>query len=268
MVYVILALVVAALIGAGVCSARHAQCQRRQAEDTELKTQLDASGRAADDDVLQMGEDLQRLEADAGDARLHEMVRQDYASALAAYDDAKTAFTAVQEPEQFRDVTEILEEGRYALTCVKAHLASRPRPAKRPPCFFNPAHGPSAADVSWAPTGGCSRDVPACPADAERVAAGADPYIRTVQRDAQRVPYWEGGQAYAPWVQGYYRSWRGSELLSEALIGSFLFGGGEALFGSTSHQSADPLGAGVDVHPTPARKAGDGDARLLGQVES
>ena len=44
-----------------------------------------------------------------------------------------------------------------------------PLPAKRPPCFFNPAHGPSSQNVEWAPPGGVARDVPACPADAERV---------------------------------------------------------------------------------------------------
>ena len=67
--------------------------------------------------------------------------------------------------------------------------------------------------------------MPACPADAERVLAGADPYIRTVQVGAQRVPYWQGGQAYAPWAQGYYSRWNGSDLLTGALIGGFLFGG-------------------------------------------
>jgi hypothetical protein len=70
-----------------------------------------------------------------------------------------------------------------------------------------------------------ARRVPACPADAERVLAGADPYIRTVQVGAQRVPYWEGGPAYAPWAQGYYSRWSGSEMLSGMLIGSLLFGG-------------------------------------------
>jgi hypothetical protein len=63
------------------------------------------------------------------------------------------------------------------------------------------------------------------------VLAGADPYIRTVQVGAQRVPYWEGGPAYAPWAQGYYSRWSGSDLLAGALIGSFLFGGMGNVFG-------------------------------------
>ena len=45
------------------------------------------------------------------------------------------------------------------------------------------------------------------------------------------MPYWEGGPAYAPWAQGYYGRWNGSDMLSGMLIGSMLFGGGGGLFG-------------------------------------
>lgn len=67
------------------------------------------------------------------------------------------------------------------------------------------------------------RSVPACPADAERVLAGADPYIRTVQVGAQRVPYWQGGEEYAPWAQGYYSNWRGSNLIRDIAVGALVF---------------------------------------------
>jgi hypothetical protein len=98
--------------------------------------------------------------------------------------------------------------------------------------------------VEWAPPGGVPRSVPACPADAERVLAGADPYIRTVQVGAQRVPYWQGGQAYAPWAQGYYSRWNGSDLLTGALIGGFLFGGGGNMFGGIGEGIGD-IGEGI-----------------------
>ena len=55
--------------------------------------------------------------------------------------------------------------------------------------------------------------------------AGADPYIRTVQVGAQRVPYWQGGPAYAPWAQGYYSGWQGSNLIRDIAIGSMIFHG-------------------------------------------
>ena len=79
--------------------------------------------------------------------------------------------------------------------------------------------------------------------------AGADPYIRTVQVGAQRVPYWEGGQAYAPWAQGYYSRWSGSDMLSGVLIGSLLFGGMGSVFGGYGAGMGDMGGAdaGGDV---------------------
>jgi hypothetical protein len=210
---------------------RHSSRQREIAERAELENQLSVSKRAADEDVTKFGEELQRLDSDVAGHALDEPMQQDYQRALDAYDDAKMSLDAVQQPGEIKHVTEILEDGRYAIACVKARIAGAPLPAKRPPCFFNPAHGPSSQDVQWAPAGGVPRAVPACPADAERVLAGADPYIRTVQVGAQRVPYWEGGQAYAPWAQGYYSRWSGSDMLSGVLIGSFLFGGMGNVFG-------------------------------------
>jgi hypothetical protein len=136
-------------------------------------------------------------------------MRQDYERALDAYENAKSSLDAVKRPDEIRHVTEILEDGRYGIACVKARVADEPLPGQAPPCFFNPAHGPSSQNVDWAPPGGSRAQRPACPADAERVLAGAEPYIRTVQVGAQRVPYWQGGEAYAPWAQGYYSNWRG-----------------------------------------------------------
>ncbi len=222
---VVLLLLLVVIGGGAALYRRHSLQQREAAERAELESVLATSRRAADEDVTRFGEELQRLDADVAGHALDEPMQQDYQRALDAYDNAKASLDAVRRPEEIRHVTEILEDGRYAVACVKARIAGQPLPAKRPPCFFNPAHGPSSRDVQWAPPGGVPRPVPACPADAERVLAGADPYIRTVQVGAQRVPYWEGGQAYAPWAQGYYSRWRGSDLLTGALIGGFLFGG-------------------------------------------
>ena len=84
------------------------------------------------------------------------------------------------EPDDVRHVTEILDDGRYAIACVRARAAGEPLPTRRPPCFFDPRHGLSVTDVPWTPPGGATRDVPACALDAERVAAGADPDSRMV----------------------------------------------------------------------------------------
>ncbi len=240
-VIVLLVLLAVVLGGAGLYR-RHALNQRQAEERAALETQLSTSKRAADEDVTKFGEELQRLDSDVAGHALDEPMQQDYQRALDAYDDAKMSLDAVAKPDEIRHVTEILEDGRYAVACVKARIAKQPLPAKRPPCFFNPAHGPSSRDVDWAPSGGIARSVPACPADAERVLAGADPYIRTVQVGAQRVPYWEGGQAYAPWAQGYYSRWRGSDMLSGMLIGGMLFGGMGNMFSGVGEGVGDLMG--------------------------
>ncbi|WP_300079879.1 hypothetical protein [Propioniciclava sp.] len=224
MEYVLILAVVAFVAFFALRLGRNARAVENR-QQAELTAQFDASRRAAEEDVTRFGEELQRLDTDVAGHPLDEAMRQDYERALDAYEHAKDSLAAVQRADEIRFVTEILEEGRYAIACVKARVAGRPLPAKRPPCFFNPAHGPSSTNVDWAPPGGSVRSVPACPADAERVLAGADPYIRTVQVGAQRVPYWQGGEQYAPWAQGYYANWRGSNLIRDIAVGALVFQG-------------------------------------------
>ena len=221
---ILLLFVVGAVVYGALRLRRQQSLQQRQAAQ-ELEDQLATSRKAADEDVTKFGEELQRLDSDVAGHPLDEAMRQDYERALDAYENAKTSLDAVKQPDEIRHVTEILEDGRYAIACVKARVNDEPLPAKLPPCFFNPAHGPSSQNVDWAPPGGSVRSVPACPADAERVLAGAEPYIRTVQVGAQRVPYWQGGEAYAPWAQGYYSNWRGNSLITDIAVGSLIFHG-------------------------------------------
>ncbi|HNV11360.1 MAG TPA: hypothetical protein PKN27_08515 [Propionibacteriaceae bacterium] len=224
MEYVIL--LVLAIVGFAFYRMSQSQGRAVRAQHTaELESQLATSRHAAEEDVTKFGEELQRLDSAVAGHPLDEPMQQDYTRALDAYDNAKESLAAVRQPEEIRHVTEILEDGRYAIACVRARVAGQPLPQKLPPCFFNPAHGPSSQNVRWAPPGGSVREVPACPADAERVLAGADPYIRTVPMGARRVPYWEGGQAYAPWAQGYYSNWQGNSLIRDIAIGSLIFHG-------------------------------------------
>lgn len=258
-------LLVAVIGGAALITTRRSTQRREATQQAELDNQLTVSKRAADEDVTKFGEELQRLDAEVSGHALDEAMQQDYQRALDAYDDAKMSLDAVKKPDEIKHVTEILEDGRYAVACVKARIAGDPLPAKRPPCFFNPAHGPSSQDVDWAPAGGVARAVPACPADAERVLAGADPYIRTVQVGARRVPYWEGGQAYAPWAQGYYSRWGGSDLLSGMLIGSFLFGGMGNIFGGLG-EIGSGIGEGIEGIGEGIGGIGEGIGDMLGDL--
>jgi hypothetical protein len=109
------------------------------------------------------------------------------------------------------------------MTAAKARLAGREPPERRPPCFFDPRHGPSSRDVEWAPVGGTPRPVPACEADAQRVERGEDPHARELTVAGQRVPYWEAGPAYAPFYGGFYGGFGG--FLPGLLLGSMISGG-------------------------------------------
>jgi type II secretory pathway pseudopilin PulG len=217
-------LLIAGLVIVAVASYRRQQ-QRRRELLARQEADLAAVKRTADEDVTRYGEEVTRLDTAVLGHDLDDAGRQDYQRALDCYEQAKDAVQAVSSPDEVRHVTEVLEDGRYAVACVKARIAGQPLPQRRPPCFFNPGHGPSTTDISWAPPGGQKRDVPVCAADAERVEAGADPDIRTVMHGPQRVPYWQGGPAYSPWAQGYFGSYAASGLLPGFLIGSMLTGG-------------------------------------------
>ena len=133
-------------------------------------------------------------------------------------------------PDDIRHVTGILDDGRYAIACVRARVAGEPLPTRRPPCFFDPRHGLSVTDVDYAPAGGATRSVPACALDAERVGAGADPDVRQVMVGSRRVPYWQGGPAYAPYAAGYFAAGAGMSLMFGGLLigsmGGWGFGDG------------------------------------------
>ncbi len=164
----------------------------------------------------------------------------------------------MRTPEDARGVTGALEDGRYAITCVRARLVGEPIPIRRPPCFFNPQHGPSTEDVPWAPAGGIARPVPACAADAERVKMGAEPDTRKVLVGSERRPYWEGGPAYGPWAGGYFGAYAGSGLLPGILLGTML-GGGFGSWDGGGDGSGDGSGEGGEGADAGAEGGGDGD---------
>ncbi|MEJ7755260.1 MAG: hypothetical protein WKF83_02020 [Nocardioidaceae bacterium] len=170
-------------------AARHAEVE--SAELASVK-------RVVDEDITALGEQLQGLDIDLLGRELDEGERADYQRGLDAYESAKSAIDDVTAPDAIRHVTEIIEDGRYAIACVRARVDDEPLPARRPPCFFDPRHGLSTEDVEYSPPGGAPRDVPACALDAERVKSGAEPDIRKVMDGPQRVPYWEGERRTLP----------------------------------------------------------------------
>jgi hypothetical protein len=237
---VILALLGVLMVALGVSN------RRAQARELERRTaELEPVKKLAYEDVTALGTELQALDAEVSGKTLDEGARADYQRALDAYEDAKLSGDAMSAPDDIRHVTQILDDGRYAIACVRARVAGEPLPTRRPPCFFDPRHGLSEADVDYAPAGGASRPVPACALDAERVRAGADPDVRTVMQGSRRVPYWQGGPAYAPYAAGYFAAGAGMSLLfGGLLIGSMGgWGFGEA-WGDHGDGGADAGDAG------------------------
>ncbi|MCQ9369079.1 hypothetical protein NQ036_12610 [Brevibacterium sp. 91QC2O2] len=223
-------LLILAIIGVGFFWSSHKEKQRRVAQQAE---ELDMVRRTAEEDVTQFGELVADLDIVTAGVQLDEGGRQDYKRALEAYDTAKNTLEAVQRPEDIAHVTQALEDGRYAASCVRARVEGRPLPVRRPPCFFNPQHGPSVEDVDWAPAGGRLRPVPVCAADAERLAVGAEPAVRKVPGadGYSRRAYWEAGPAYAQYNRGYFNGYAGSGMLPGVLMGAMLMGGMGHAFG-------------------------------------
>jgi hypothetical protein len=210
------------LLGGGFLYSR--QRQQRQAEEQRAEA-LEKVRKVADEDVTRFGEELMGLHVDTADSELDAAALQDYQRALDAYENAKTLLAEARQPTDVTEVTKTLEDGRYALACVQARAAGEPLPARRPPCFFNPAHGPAQADVTWAPAGGEAREVPVCLADADRLAQGAEPDTRQVRSGNRMVPWYQGGPAYAPYAGGYWGGYALNGLFPGFILGSMMFGG-------------------------------------------
>ena len=159
--------------------------------------------------------------------------KADYDHAVARYTEAEEQWERSRSPRDLAPVGAALEEGRWAMASAKARFSGETPPERRPPCFFDPRHGPSSRDVLWSPPYGEEREVPACEADAQRVERGDEPQAREVTWGGQRVPYWNAGPAYGPFAGGFFGGFGGG-LLPGILIGSMLgdatspaYGGGD-----------------------------------------
>ena len=177
---------------------------RRRARAREAAELLAGVTKLCEEDITLLGEQLRRLDAETAEHPLDEVARVDYQKALDAYESAERSIRKVVKVEEIGAVTETLNEGRYALACVQAHVAGKQRPANRQPCFFNPQHGPSLKEVLFTPRGGGTRRVAACAQDAARVEAGEKPEVRTVELGGERVPYKDAVSASAVLNEKYH----------------------------------------------------------------
>ncbi|MFE9465243.1 hypothetical protein ACFYNW_16465 [Streptomyces virginiae] len=192
--------------------------RNRQKKEEARREAVERLGVVVDEDITAFGEELERLDFHPGEPGADDAMREDYERGLDSYEKAKQIMASVRYPEEVTGVTRALEDGRYALACLDARRQGRPVPERRAPCFFDPRHGPSAQDASWAPASGAARTVPVCTADAVRLRDGLDPAVRTVDTERGPRPYYDAGPAYGPWAGGYF----GGGILPGLLMGTML----------------------------------------------
>jgi hypothetical protein len=247
-------IVVAAVLVAGAAGAYALVRRSRRRRAEEQRAALDRLRVVVDEDITAFGEELDRLDFQPAEPGADDAMRADYERALDAYETAKQRMAAAGRPEDVRTVTEALEDGRFSLARLAARREGRPLPERRPPCFFDPRHGPSVTDADWTPPGGAPRQVPVCAADATRLADGRDPVIREVDTDYGRRPYWDAGPAYGPWAGGYFGGGILPGLLVGTLLGSMMatpsyaadYGTGYGDFGG-DYQGGDVSGTDFDA---------------------
>ncbi|MFE5810906.1 hypothetical protein [Streptomyces sp. NPDC056491] len=212
----LVALGAVAVIGGG---GAYALVRRNRKKKEDIRREAVARlGVVVDEDITAYGEELERLDFHPGEPGADDAMRRDYEQGLDSYEKAKQIMASVQRPEEVTGVTQALEDGRFALATLDARRQGRPLPERRSPCFFDPRHGPSSEDATWAPAGGTARTVPVCTADAVRLRDGLDPAVRTVDTDRGPRPYYDAGPAYGPWAGGYF----GGGVLPGLLMGTML----------------------------------------------
>src|SRR5204862_5391209 len=221
------------VLGAGGFVAARAIRQRRH-----VAAQLAEVKAAAHDDLIALADDVQKLEQPV---EANAKAKQAHAQALADDDRAASSYDRAARPKQLEAVASALESGRYHMAAAQALLGGRKLPERRPPCFFDPRHGPSTRDVEWAPPGGTARKVPACEADALAVESGAQPASRAVMTGGRTVPYWSAPPYFGPWAGGYFMPFGGTGFLSGLFVGELL-GGAFGGFGYGSWGGAGTTG--------------------------
>jgi hypothetical protein len=212
-------------LGGGLVALLGRRLWGRRGERRTDAAELAQMKRVADEDVTLLGEELARLDGEVRGRALDQETRLDYQRALDAYESAQRTVPKLDGVERISMVTDTLATGRYAVVCVRARLAGREIPERRVPCFFNPQHGPSVADVVWTSPRRGTRTVPACAQDAARLKAGEQPEMRYVEYGGRRVPYWEAGGVWAPYGNGYFAAGAGAAFLLPSALDADMIGG-------------------------------------------
>jgi len=119
--------------------------ERQQLEEVKREVLVDLAALDAETRELHLRMDLPDVPQEA---------KAEYVEALEAYSQASVAIDQARRPSDLQPVSERIERGVFAAATARARLDGEPLPEHRLPCFFDPRHGPSLRDVTWAPPGG------------------------------------------------------------------------------------------------------------------
>ncbi len=206
-------LVIVLAIGGLFAFRAFGRSRRRRAEDERAFADV---RRTAEDDIGAIATEITELDDDVEAAGAPPQAKEAYMRALDHYQRADEALRQARTVEDVRAVAETAADGRYEMAVARAHLEGRDTPVRRPPCFFDPRHGPSVTEMEYAPPGGEPRAVPVCQADAVRLQHGEEPEPRSEMIGGREVPYWAAPGA------GYYGGAFGG--FGPGLLGGFLLG--------------------------------------------
>ena len=112
------------------------------------------------------------------------------ATARQALGQAHARSLSMSNPQDAQAVAAALADARYETAAATALRDGRPMPARTPPCFVDPRHGPSVTTRLYPPSG-LNVPVPVCAACDASLVAGTQPVARSFQ--------W-GGNRYYPWM--------------------------------------------------------------------
>jgi hypothetical protein len=201
--------------------------RRRRQREAERQRELEEVKSVAQEDLVALSDDIRALDLDTSMPDADPEAVRHYTEAVDQYQKAATALDKAKRTEDLAPMSAALEAGRFSMASTKAILEGRALPEHRPPCFFDPRHGPSVEDVQWSPPDGAPRMVPACAADAQRVHDGLEPESRQVLAGAGggMTPYWNAPGYYGPWAGGYFGGFPMGGLFTGLMLGSFLGGG-------------------------------------------
>ena len=231
---ILIVLLVAVVAGVGVRRAAKTRHERRM----ETARNFRLSRKVADEDVTAFGEELTDLHVETLTTAIDDDMRTDYQRALDSYETAKDRIRDANDEAGVTQATKALEDGRFAMACVLARRDEVALPLRRPPCFFNPTHGPAATDVEWAPPGGVTREIPVCFGCEERLAGGERPDTRLVRWGNRYVPWYQAGGPYQSYVEGYY----GGYVRQDLFPAFVLIGGDRGPQHSRAHRHLERLG--------------------------